>query len=102
VVVALPAVQAPGVRGRHALVRGRAAGLAAQSHRLRRGLMVVETALALVLLTGAGLMMRTLQQLTRVETGFRVDHVLTTRFQLAAAECTVPRRHAFYARALGC
>ena len=94
---ALPALQASGVRGRHALVRGRAAGFAAQSHRLRRGLMVVETALALVLLTGAGLMMRTLQQLTRVETGFRVDHVLTTRFQLAGAEWTVPRRHAFYA-----
>ena len=46
-------------------MRGRSAGFASRSHRLRRGLMVVETALALVLLTGAGLMMRTLQELTR-------------------------------------
>jgi putative ABC transport system permease protein len=93
---ALPALQASGVRGQHALVRGRAAGFAARSHRLRRGLMVVETALALVLLTGAGLMMRTLQELTLVETGFRADHMLTTRFQLAGSQWTVPRRQTFH------
>ena len=80
---ALPAFQASGVQGQQALVRGRSAGFASRSHRLRRGLMVVETALALVLLTGAGLMMRTLQELTQVETGFRSDHLLTTRFMLA-------------------
>jgi predicted permease len=94
---ALPAFQASGVGGQHALVRGRATGFAARSHRLRRGLMVVETALALVLLAGAGLMMRTLQQLTRVETGIRPDHLLTTRIQLAGEQYTVPRRVTFYA-----
>jgi putative ABC transport system permease protein len=50
---ALPALQASGVGGQHALVRGRAAGFAARSHRLRQGLLMVETALAVVLLTGA-------------------------------------------------
>jgi len=94
---ALPAFQASSVGGQQALVRGRSAGFAARSHRLRRGLMVIETALALVLLTGAGLMMRTLQQLTRVETGIRPDHLLTTRIQLAGDQYTIPRRVTFYA-----
>jgi putative ABC transport system permease protein len=94
---ALPAFQASGVNGQQALVRGRSAGFASRSHRLRRGLLVVETALALVLLTGAGLMMRTLQELTRVETGFRPDHLLTTRFQLAGEQWTADKRLAFYA-----
>ncbi|HEV2984154.1 MAG TPA: ADOP family duplicated permease [Vicinamibacterales bacterium] len=93
---ALPAFQASGVQGQHALVRGRSTGFAARSHRLRRGLMVVETALALVLLTGAGLMMRTLQELTHVDTGIRTDHLLTTRFTLAGEAWTLPRRLAFY------
>jgi putative ABC transport system permease protein len=93
---ALPAFQASGAGGQQALVRGRAAGFASRSHRLRRGLMVVETALALVLLTGAGLMMRTLHELTQVETGFRTDHLVTTRFILAGDQWTPPRRLAFY------
>jgi putative ABC transport system permease protein len=93
---ALPAFQASSVGGQHALVRGRGAAFSARSHRLRRGLMIVETALALVLLTGAGLMMRTLQQLTRVESGIRRDHLLTTRVNLSGDQYTGPRRVAFY------
>ena len=92
---ALPAFQASGVGGSHALVRGRSAGFAARSHRLRRGLIAVETALALMLLAGAGLMMRTLQELTQVDTGIRSDHLLTARFVLAGEQWTPPRRIAF-------
>jgi putative ABC transport system permease protein len=94
---ALPAFQASGVHGQQALVRGRSAGFTSRSHRLRRGLMIVETALALVLLTGAGLMMRTLQELTRVDTGFRADHLMTARFQLAGDQWTAGKRVAFFA-----
>jgi putative ABC transport system permease protein len=93
---AVPALQVSGVHGQHALVRGRAAGFSIRSHRLRRGLMVVETALALILLAGAGLMMRTLQQLMQVDTGFRADHVLTSRFMLAGPQWTDDKRRAFY------
>jgi putative ABC transport system permease protein len=93
---ALPALQASGAAGQQALVRGRAAGFAARSHRLRRGLMAVETALAVVLLAGAGLMMRTLQELTQVDTGIRTDHLLTARFVLAGDQWTSARQRVFY------
>jgi putative ABC transport system permease protein len=93
---AFPAFQAAGTHGQQALVRGRAMGFAARSHHVRRGLIVVETALAIVLLIGAGLMIRTVQQLIGVDTGFRPDHVLTTRFTLLGTQWTEDRRQAFY------
>jgi putative ABC transport system permease protein len=92
---AFPALQASGVNGQHALIRGRSAGFSAGSHRVRRGLMVAETALALILLTGAGLMVRTLRELTEVETGFRPDHLLTTQFVLNGEQWTNERQQAF-------
>ncbi|MBO0800040.1 MAG: ABC transporter permease, partial [Blastocatellia bacterium] len=49
---------------------------------LRKGLVVVEVALSLMLLVGAGLMMRTLMAVQDVELGFRTDHVLTMRIPL--------------------
>jgi len=98
---ALPALQASSVGAQSVLIRGRANAFSARSHRLRRGLLVVETALALVLLTAAGLMMRTLQELTRVDTGIRVDHVLTARVNLAGPQWTVPKRVAFYDQVIG-
>ena len=58
--------------------------------------MVIEVALALVLLTGAGLMMRTLQHITHVETGFKPDHLLTMRLTLTGEQWTDPRRQRFY------
>ena len=67
---AFPAFQASSITGQQLVVRGRAADASARSHRLRRGLMVAEVALALVLLTGAGLMIRTLQHLTNIDPGF--------------------------------
>jgi len=93
---AFPALQASGIRGQAALTRSRSAGASAGSHRLRRGLMVIEVALALVLLTGAGLMMRTIREITRVETGFQRDHLLTMRFSLTGEQWTEPRRLRFY------
>jgi putative ABC transport system permease protein len=92
---AFPALLASGIHGQHALIRGRAAGFAAGSHRLRRGLMVAETALAVILLAGAGLMMRTLQRLADVETGFRPDHLMTAQFVLTGERWTDDRQRAF-------
>ena len=59
---------------------GRSAGTAGK-HGLRRALVVVEFAMALTLLAGAGLVIHSFWKLTRVDLGFRRDHILT--FNLA-------------------
>jgi putative ABC transport system permease protein len=63
--------------------RGGTTGRAAT--RFRRGLVVGELALALVLLAGAGLLGRSLRALHDVDTGYATDGVLTFRLSLPAA-----------------
>ena len=58
---------------------GRSSGGGARSHRLRHALVVGEIALALVLLVGAGLMMRSFLALNRVAPGFDAHSVVTFR-----------------------
>ena len=55
----------------------RGAGEGVQRHRLRSVLVVSEFALALILLAGAGLMIRTLILMRRVDLGFNPHNVLT-------------------------
>jgi putative ABC transport system permease protein len=50
--------------------------------RLENLLIVAETAFALILLAGAGLLMRTFAGLTSISPGFHPDHVLTARVSL--------------------
>jgi putative ABC transport system permease protein len=61
---------------------GRSSTASPGRRRLFDGLMVAEIGLALVLLTGAGLMTRTIYKLAQVDPGFRPDHLLTMRFDL--------------------
>jgi putative ABC transport system permease protein len=49
---------------------------------IRRGLVMIEVALAVVLLVGAGLMIRSFDRIQQTDLGFRADHVLTARVQL--------------------
>jgi len=98
---AVPALQTSGSRGEHLLARTSRTGGAVAPRRTRRALMAVEVALAAILLTGCGLMLRTLAQLAAVDPGFRTDHLLTARVSLSGEHWNAPeRRVAFYDRAL--
>jgi hypothetical protein len=58
---------------------GKGAGGGFRHGRLRSGLVVFEVALSILLLVGAGLMMRTLVALERVDLGFNPRNILVTR-----------------------
>jgi predicted permease len=57
-----------------------------RQHRLRNALVVVQVAMALVLLVGSGLMFRSFLALRAVDPGFDAKHVLTARISVPSAE----------------
>jgi putative ABC transport system permease protein len=65
--------------------------------RLRQALVAVEVALAVVLVSGAALLGRTLAHVTAVDTGFRADGVVAMRVALPSTRYSEgPRVDAFY------
>jgi putative ABC transport system permease protein len=69
----------------------------AGSHRLRSVLVVAEVALSLMLLVGAGLLMRSFLSLLKTNAGFNPDSVLTMNLVLPNAKYKEePQRAAFY------
>ena len=50
--------------------------------RMRRGLVMGEVALAVIMLSGAGVLVRSLLTLARIDTGFEPDRILTARINL--------------------
>jgi putative ABC transport system permease protein len=82
---AAPAYAASRTSVNDALKEGGRTGSAGGGHaRLRSILVVSQLAVALVLLTGSGLLLRSFDKLRRVDLGFRTDHVLTASFGLPA------------------
>ena len=80
---------------------GRGTVGAAGTRRLRSGLVLTEVALALMLLVGAGLLMRSFNQLQQVDVGFNPEGVLTARVALPVAQYPeASQRRAFYDRLL--
>ena len=96
----LPALQATGRELRTFLSQaGRA--VTGRSERLRSVLVVSEIALTLVLLTGAGLLLKSFLRMRAVDPGFRAENVLTMTVDLPESlyETTVSIQ-AFHARTL--
>ena len=68
--------------------------------RLRAGLMIAQVALAVVLLTGAGLFVRSLRNMQSVNTGYDIRPLLHGSIDLASAGYSDSATAAFYARAV--
>ncbi|MDX2057993.1 MAG: ABC transporter permease [Gemmatimonadales bacterium] len=81
----VPAVRSAGADLARTLREGAKGSSATTSDWLRRGLVAAEVALALILLVGAGLLIRTAIHLGRIDPGFRPDGVLTARVGLPQA-----------------
>jgi putative ABC transport system permease protein len=80
---------------------GQSASSGGARQRFRNSLVVVEMALAVVLLVGAGLMLRSLWALQRLPIGFDPANVLTMRISLPAASYEAPEQVVvFYQRLL--
>jgi putative ABC transport system permease protein len=79
---------------------GRGAGGAARGNRLRGALVITELAMTLVLLVAAGLLVRTLLRLNRVDKGFNSQNVLTMNIGLPGLKYPKPENViAFYQQA---
>ncbi len=68
--------------------------------RLRDGLVMAEVALALVLLVGAGLLLRSFFRVLEANAGYRVEGVLTARTPLAQARYDTPEKKVQFATRL--
>ena len=78
----LPALRGSSIRPADAMREGGRNSGSRRSRRLWSMLVAVEVALAVVLLAGSGLMIRSFASLTAIDPGFRTDHVLTTPLDL--------------------
>jgi putative ABC transport system permease protein len=97
----IPAFSAAGASLNESLKEGGRTGSAARGARTRSAFVVVEIALALVLLVGAGLLVRSFARLMDVDAGFETDRTMTMRVSLPLARyADAPRRVQFFERLL--
>jgi predicted permease len=90
-----PALRAARIDLNSALKEG-GRGFAGGRHRLRDGLVVVQVALSLLLLIGAGLLVRTYQHIHNANPGFNVKNVLSFRVSLPNAKYKGPAVTNYY------
>jgi putative ABC transport system permease protein len=98
----VPAVQVSKPNLVESLKEGRrGASDASRHHRLRAALVIGETAVALILLASAGLLIASYLALQRVDPGFNPRNVLTFTFRLPDARYSDAQKLAFYNEFLG-
>jgi putative ABC transport system permease protein len=71
---------------------GRGSTIGGARRRIRSALVVVEVALAFVLLTGAGLLLRSFESMMRVETGYDSNNVISMGLPLSEKKIPDPAR----------
>jgi predicted permease len=81
----IPALRATRLQLTDSLKDGRGASTAATKGALARGLVITQIALSLVLLVGAGLFLRSLVNLNKVDTGFNKENVLLLKLDESSA-----------------
>ena len=86
----VPALSASGTALTEALKEGGRTGTGARGARARQAFVVVETALALVLLVGAGLLVRSFVTVMRVDAGFQASRTMTLKVTLPFASYQSP------------
>ena len=97
----VPARQAGNVDLNEALKLAAGRGQKGSSRGLRRGLVVSEVALALMLLIGAGLLIQSFVRLRRLDLGIRPDNVLVVGTKLPQSKYQkLPNRSEFYSAVL--
>jgi putative ABC transport system permease protein len=75
---------------------GRTATLSPAGHRLRKALVIAEMALALVLLAGAGLLIKSFARLRSVDPGFNPEHLVSISLHLPTTRYTeIPKQITF-------
>lgn len=79
---------------------GRSSTSVVKTRRLKDVLVVCEFGLALALLVGAGLMIKALEHLRRVDIGFNPNHLLTAKVRLEGSQHDDPQRQAEFFREL--
>ena len=97
----VPALQAARASLRDAIQQDARSAVGGRSRLTRDALVVLQVAAALVLLAGAGLMLRTMANLRALELGFRPDHLLTIRTTLPQSKYRESaQRLSFYDRVI--
>jgi putative ABC transport system permease protein len=91
-----PVLSAAGTDPHKELAEGARAGESAGPRRARAVLAVAEIALAMVLLTGAGLLIRSFAQLSSVNPGFDANHVVKAMVSLPQFQYATPKQWAAF------
>ncbi len=95
-----PALRATRLDLQTTLKEGGGALLASSRHLFRSGLVVSQVAICVVVLIAGGLFVRSMQQVTRMDLGFRTDHLLLASLDLGLQGYDEARQKQFYRQLL--
>ena len=98
---AVPALQVTGRARRASLADWARIRVGRARHRLQGVLLVSQVALALTLLSGAGLLLRSFHRLTNVDPGFDADNMLTFEMSAQDWDCDTAQRIDLYRQVIG-